>query len=115
MARLGDVMLRGDSLGEILTDPRAGKRNAFLAMLTSALVPGLVTMRYTRLVVGGGDGVSAARATHASAPCCWGCVHARWPLMPGRWWQQYWCCHQEPGVHRQAGATRWRACCARWR
>lgn len=53
MTRLGDVMLRGDSLGEILTDPRAGKRNAFLAMLTSALVPGLGQILAGQLLKGG--------------------------------------------------------------
>ncbi len=52
-ARLGDRMLRGDSLGEILTDPRAGKRNAFLAMLSSALVPGLGQMLAGQLLKGG--------------------------------------------------------------
>ncbi|MGC4045817.1 MAG: zinc ribbon domain-containing protein [Armatimonas sp.] len=53
LARLGDVMLRGDSIGEILTDPRAGKRNAFLAMLTSALVPGLGQMLAGQFIKGG--------------------------------------------------------------
>jgi hypothetical protein len=53
MARLGDVMLRGDSLGEILTEPRQGKRNAFAAMLASALVPGLGQILAGQLIKGG--------------------------------------------------------------
>jgi hypothetical protein len=52
-SRLGDMMLRGDSLGEILTDPRAGKRNGFLAALSSMLVPGLGQMLAGQLLKGG--------------------------------------------------------------
>ena len=41
LKRLGGSALRGDSIGEILSDPRAGKRNAGVAMLASSTVPGL--------------------------------------------------------------------------
>jgi hypothetical protein len=47
------MMLRGDSLGEILTDPRAGKRNGFLAAFSSMLVPGLGQMLAGQLLKGG--------------------------------------------------------------
>jgi hypothetical protein len=53
MARLGEVMLRGDSLGEVLADPVMGKRNAFLAMLLSALVPGTGQMVSGQFIKGG--------------------------------------------------------------
>lgn len=41
LTRLGGAVLRGDSIGEILSDPRSGKRNAGAAMLASSMVPGL--------------------------------------------------------------------------
>ena len=41
LLRMGGAALRGDSIGEILSDPRAGKRNAGVAMLASSMVPGL--------------------------------------------------------------------------
>ena len=39
--RLGGAILQGDSIPELLSGPRAGKKNPAVAMLASAMVPGL--------------------------------------------------------------------------